>query len=97
MTFRASGKAAAPHCDPARVSPGNRHKGLTQKSGSVRSCSLNRNFPSGARPCGGTGRRTRFKIALRKEWRLDSLHGHQSRLIAYFSSSILLKTFRTFS
>src|SRR6185437_8108370 len=28
-------------------------------------------------PCGGTGRRTRFKIALRKEWVFESLHGHQ--------------------
>src|SRR5262249_10514033 len=27
-------------------------------------------------PCGGTGRRARLKIVFRKQWRVDSLHGH---------------------
>src|SRR5580698_8994229 len=30
-------------------------------------------------PCGGTGRRTRLKIARRKAWGFDSLHGHHGR------------------
>src|SRR5699024_6580849 len=33
--------------------------------------------PASPRPCGGTGRRARLKIAFRKEWGFESLQGHQ--------------------